>query len=114
MGLEHSPGFAPAVTIAHAGAGTVLAHWTGHYAVEINRRTFGEFHSPHTTLLIPFVRFSAELATVAIRPPKAPIPDPADNLRENIYQEVMSVVGFPVNVHAGEDALYPAVKGSRW
>jgi hypothetical protein len=35
--------------MTHAEAGTVLAHLTGHYAVDINRPSFDEFHSSHAT-----------------------------------------------------------------
>jgi hypothetical protein len=35
--------------MTHAEAGTVHAHWTGHYIVDINRPSFDEFHSSHAT-----------------------------------------------------------------
>src|SRR5580704_11896511 len=34
---------------AHAGAGTVLAHWTGSYVTDISRSPFDERHSSHAT-----------------------------------------------------------------
>ena len=34
---------------AHAGAGTVLAHWTGGYVTDISRSPFDERHSSHAT-----------------------------------------------------------------
>ena len=34
---------------AHAGAGTVLAHWTGNYVTDISRSPFDERHSSHAT-----------------------------------------------------------------
>ncbi|HEX2744940.1 MAG TPA: hypothetical protein VHN16_11125, partial [Streptosporangiaceae bacterium] len=33
----------------HAGAGTVLAHWTGSYVTDISRSPFNERHSSHAT-----------------------------------------------------------------
>src|SRR5258708_12074441 len=34
---------------AHAGAGTVLTHWTGSYVTDISRSPFDERHSSHAT-----------------------------------------------------------------
>ena len=35
----------PQLPAAHARAGTVLAHWTGNYAIDISRSSFDECHS---------------------------------------------------------------------
>ena len=35
--------------MTHAGAGTVLTHWTGYYAVDISRPSFDTYHYLHAT-----------------------------------------------------------------
>src|SRR5689334_5516333 len=35
--------------MTHAGAGTILAHWTGYYAVDISRPSFDTYHYLHAT-----------------------------------------------------------------
>ena len=48
--LGISPGFAPrSYPRAHARAGTVLAHWTGYYAVDISQSSFDKYRYLHAT-----------------------------------------------------------------
>src|SRR5438552_8854956 len=51
----------PQLPATHAEAGTVLAHWTGHYTFDVSRTSSDEFHSPHATscrtaIVHPFLR----------------------------------------------------------
>ena len=39
----------PQSPAAHAGAGTVLAHWTGYYAVDISQPSFDRYRYLHAT-----------------------------------------------------------------
>jgi hypothetical protein len=39
----------PQLPATHAKAGTVLAHWTGHYTFDISRTSFGAYHCAHAT-----------------------------------------------------------------
>ena len=39
----------PQLPATHAKAGTVLAHWTGHYILDISRTSSDEYHSTHAT-----------------------------------------------------------------
>src|SRR6266700_2867597 len=44
--MQHGP---PQLPATHAKAGTVLAHWTGHYTFDISRTSFGVYHCAHAT-----------------------------------------------------------------
>jgi hypothetical protein len=39
----------PQLPATHAEAGTVLAHWTGHYTFNLSRTSFGAYHCSHAT-----------------------------------------------------------------
>jgi hypothetical protein len=39
----------PQLPATHAKAGTVLAHWTGHYIFDVSRTSFDEYHYSHAT-----------------------------------------------------------------
>ena len=53
--MEREPfGFFPGLRTprspaTHARAGTILAHWTGYYAVDISRPSFDTYHYLHAT-----------------------------------------------------------------
>jgi hypothetical protein len=102
----------PQLPTAHAEAGTVLAHWTGHYTYDISRTSLDACHSSHaascrTASVQQFLRgrSASSPPTNALAPPaQIHTSEPAGDPTQQLVEQLLP---------AGRISLYAMASGHR-